>query len=338
MSDTMGKPPVLQLKSQKFREAREKDWRELAALVDRAEKGQLKKFTTEELLNLPLLYRSAISSLSMAQSISLDRNMVGFLQALCARAYVSVYGPQTRLSELVTGAFVGLAQSVRKLWAEFWLAFVCFFLGALGGWLMCAFDQSWYTALVGHAAQGRDLMSTPEQLRETLGRGESDDWLAVFSVYLMSNNTQVALLAFAVGVMGGVPTALLLIMNGMMLGAMLWLFFERGVGVEFAAWLSIHGTTEILAIVLAGAAGFYLARRLLFPGHLTRMAALAQAGKVAGTVMLGVMALLVLAGLIEGFGRQMITDTVWRFAIGGAFLLLWTLYLLLAGRTGRKAV
>lgn len=339
MSEAQNRPPVLQLKSQKFREAREKDWRALAALVDRAEKGKLKQFTTEELLNLPLLYRQAISSLSMAQSISLDRNMIGYLQALCARAYVSVYGPQARLTELVAGFFGDLARSVRKLWAEFWLAFVCFFLGALGGWLMCAFDQSWYTALVGHSAQGRDLMSTPEQLRATLGGAEKDDWLAVFSVYLMSNNTQVALLAFAVGVMGGVPTALLLIMNGMMLGAMLWLFFERGVGVEFAAWLSIHGTTEILAILLAGAAGFYLARRLLFPGHLTRMAALAQAGKVSGTLMLGVIFLLVLAGIIEGYGRQTITDTGWRFAIGGGLLLVWVAYFALAGRAfGRKAV
>jgi len=328
----------LQLKSQKFREAREKDWRALAALVDRAEKGQLKRFTTEELLNLPLLYRSAISSLSMAQSISLDRNMIGYLQALCARAYVSVYGPQARLTEILSGFFTGLAQALRRLWAEFWLAFVCFFLGAVGGWLMCAHDSSWYTALVGHSAQGRDLMASPEQLRATLGGAEKNDWLAVFSVYLMSNNTQVALMAFAVGVMGGVPTGLLLIMNGMMLGAMLWLFVERGVGVEFAAWLSIHGTTEILAILMAGAAGFYLARRLLFPGALTRKAALAQAGKVAGTVMLGVMMLLVLAGIIEGYGRQTITGTGWRFAIGGTLLVVWVLYFTLAGRPRRKEV
>lgn len=331
----MSDKPALQLKSQKFRETRQKDWQALAELVDKAEKGRLRSFSTEELLNLPLLYRSAISSLSMAQSISLDRNLIGYLQALCARAYVSVYGPQARIGEVLAGFFLGFARNVRKLWAEFWLAFVCLVLGVAGGWLLCAYDPSWYSALVGGSAQGRDLGSTPEQLRRTLGGAETNDFLAVFSVYLMSNNTRVALLAFAVGVMGGVPTALLLLFNGMMLGAMLWLFFSRGVGTEFAAWLSIHGTTELLAVIIAGAAGFYLGRRLLFPGRLTRKAALAEAGKVTGLMMLGVMLMLVIAGLLEGIARQSITDMGWRFAIGGGCLVAWAVYFALAGRTRR---
>ncbi|MEM9966415.1 MAG: hypothetical protein AAGC58_13830, partial [Asticcacaulis sp.] len=67
--------------------------------------------------------------------------------------------------------------------------------------------------------------------------------------------------------------------------------------------------------------------------------ALAQAGKVSGTLMLGVIFLLVLAGIIEGYGRQTITDTGWRFAIGGGLLLVWASYFWLAGRaSGRKAV
>ncbi|ESQ79101.1 stage II sporulation protein M [Asticcacaulis sp. YBE204] len=333
MSDT----PPLQLKSQKFRETREKEWRALARQVDRAEKGQVGSFTTEELLELPVLYRATVSSLSMAQSISLDRNLITYLQALCGRAYVYMYGAHARPWQVVKGFFLrSLPQSFRTLGIEMWLSFACFFLGALGGWLMCAFDPSWYNALLGQSAQGRDTSATTEDLRKTLG-GDGDTPLAVFSAFLMSNNTRVTLLAFAVGVIGGVPTAFLMIYNGMMLGAMMWLFTTKGLGIDFAAWLSIHGTTEIMAIIIGGGAGFHLARRLMFPGHLTRKAALASAGRTAGTVMLGAMLMLIIAGLIEGIGRQTITDTVLRYAFGGTMLVGWLVYYLGLGRDRKGA-
>jgi uncharacterized membrane protein SpoIIM required for sporulation len=324
----MSEPNVpLQLKSQKFRDAREKDWRALARAVDRAESGKINQFTTDELLNLPVLYRSTVSSLSMAQSISLDKNLITYLQSLTARAYVFIYGPQARARELFAGFFGRTwPQAYRGIGPELFLSCLCFFLGALGGWLMCAHDPSWYNALVGDMAQGRNLQASPEDLKATLAGAEKGDALAVFSVYLMSNNTRVTLLAFAVGIIGGLPTAFILLMNGMLLGAMVWLFFEKGVGVEFLAWLSIHGTTEILAIIIGGAAGFHLARKLIFPGHLTRQASLAEGGRRAGTVMLGAMLMLVIAGLLEGIGRQTITETWARFAVGGIMLAFWMLY------------
>nr|WP_303657425.1 stage II sporulation protein M [Asticcacaulis aquaticus] len=217
-----------------------------------------------------------------------------------------------------------------------WLSFACFFLGAVGGWLMCAFDPSWYNALVGHSAQGRDTSATAEDLRKTLGGAEKEQ-LGTFSVYLMSNNTRVTLMAFAVGVIGGVPTAFVLLYNGMMLGAMMWLFASKGLGFDFAAWLSIHGTTEMLAIIIGGGAGFHLARRLMFPGHLTRKAALSTAGRTAGTVMLGAMLMLIIAGVIEGVGRQTITDMGLRFAFGGVMLVWWLTYYGLFGRDRKGA-
>lgn len=329
--------PALRLKSRQFRESREKDWRALAQTIERAEKGQLKRFSTDELLNLPVLYRSAVSSLSMAQSISLDRNLVTYLQSLCARAYVFIYGPQARLGRVMSDFFLkALPQSFRNLWAELCLSLLCIVVGGIGGWMMCALDPSWYNALLGGSAQGRDVSSTADELRKTLGGNEEEAPLAVFSVFLMSNNIGVSLLAFAVGVIGGVPTAFVLIINGMMLGAMLWLFFEKGLGPDFVAWLSIHGTTEFLAIVISGAAGFYLARRLMFPGHLTRKAAMAEGGRTAGTLVLAAMLLLVVAGLLEGIGRQTITDLWGRLAIGIAMLTIWLSYFCLTGRKRPK--
>ncbi len=328
----------LRLKSQKFREARQGDWKALNTALDKAEKKGLSGFGIDELLNLPVLYRSAMSSLSMAQSISLDRNLITYLQAQCVRAYVYIYGPQTRFKDVLADFFVkGWPGSVRKLWQEIALAFAITFAGALIGWLMCAHDPSWYTVFVPpDQAQGRDTDATIKDLRETLGGNVEKQPLTPFAVFLMTHNTQVAILAFATGAFFGLPTLGLLLSTGITMGAMLWLFSSKGLGLEFAAWLSIHGTTEISAIIIAGGCGFHIARKLMFPEDQTRMHSLAQAGRLTGTVMIGVAAMLTIAGCLEGIGRQTLTNPLIRIAIGVAMLTLWCVYFTLTGRGKRE--
>ncbi len=329
-------PPPLRLKSQKFREARQGDWRALNAALDRADRQGMGGFSVEEILNLPLLYRSAMSSLSMAQSISLDRNMVTYLQALCARAYVTVYGPQARIKDILSGFFArDWPKSVRRLWPEIAVAFVIFLVGLAAGWVICAHDSSWYGNFVGGMSEGRTPSASAEALRKTLGHSTKDAMLSPFAVFLMTHNTQVAIMAFAFGVVFGLPTFALTLYTGLQMGAMLWLFSSKGLGVDFAAWLSIHGTTEISAFIISSACGFNIARRLMFPGDLSRRAALAEAGKLTGTAMIGVALMLTVAGCLEGIGRQTITEPVFRFAIGGVMFTLWMTFYLFVGR-GRK--
>lgn len=338
MADQSPSPrPALQLKSQKFREAREDDWRALNSALDRAERQGLGGFSIDELLSLPVLYRQAMSSLSMATSISLDRNMISYLQSLSARAYVYIYGPHSRLKD-VLAEFFGRSwpRSVRALTVELWLAFVAMTAGILIGWVMCAGDMSWYDIFVpASQADGRDLSASAQSLRETLGAGPKDAALSPFAVFLMTHNTQVSIMAFALGAIFGLPTLMVLVQNGISLGAMLWLFARKGLGFEFGAWLTIHGTTELFAIVIAGACGFHIGRRLMFPGEATRMAALSQAGRLTGTVMIGVALMLTVAGCLEGIGRQTITDSFARIAIGALMLILWLAYFLFVGRKVR---
>ena len=331
-------PPPLRLKSQKFREARQGDWRALNAALDRADRKGLSGFSVEDILNLPVLYRSAMSSLSMAQSISLDRNMVTYLQALCARAYVTIYGPQTRIKDVLSGFFANdWPKGVRKLWQEIALSLAILIVGLIAGWMICAHDSSWYTNFVGGMSEGRTPTATAETLRKTLGHSGKDAMLSPFAVFLMTHNTGVAISAFAFGIVFGIPTFGLMLYTGLQMGAMLWLFASKGLGVEFAAWLSIHGTTEITAFTIAGACGFHIARRLMFPGDLSRRAALAEAGKLTGTVMIGVALMLTVAGCLEGIGRQTITEPAFRFAIGGAMLTLWLSFFTLVGRKAARA-
>lgn len=326
--------PPLRLKSQKFREARQGDWRALNAALDRVDRQGLGGFSVEEILNLPLLYRSAMSSLSMAQSISLDRNMVTYLQALCARAYVTVYGPQTRIKDILSGFFArDWPRGVRRLWPEIAMSIVIFLVGIVAGWMICAHDSSWYANFVGGMSEGRTPSASAEVLRKTLEHSPKDAMLSPFAVFLMTHNTGVAISAFAFGIVFGIPTFALTLYTGLQMGAMLWLFASKGLGIEFAAWLSIHGTTEMSAFIIAGACGFHIARRMMFPGDLSRRAALASAGKLTGTAMIGVALMLTVAGCLEGIGRQTITEPALRFAIGGVMLTLWLLFYIFVGRS-----
>src|SRR5690606_2659478 len=133
-------------------------------------------------------------------------------------------------------------------------------------------------------------------------------------------------LCFALGFAFGVPTAMLIVHNGSMLGAFMALFEARGLGFEMGGWLIIHGSTELFAIVLAGAAGFRIGWSVVFPGEMTRLAAAARAGRSAAIVMGGVVVMLLVAGLIEGFGRQLVTGDATRYAVGVAMLTLWLGY------------
>src|ERR1700761_7678793 len=93
----------LQLKSHRFRAEREADWRRLETLLGRVEKGGARRLSRDELLEMPVLYRQALSSLSVARAISLDQGLIHYLESLCTRAYFFVYGTRSRPLERLAG-------------------------------------------------------------------------------------------------------------------------------------------------------------------------------------------------------------------------------------------
>ena len=69
--------------------------------------------------------------------------------------------------------------------------------------------------------------------------------------------------------------------EGGMLGAMVAVFAAKGLGPNFLAWLAIHGTTELFAVMIAGAAGMRIGTAIAFPGGQERMEAVVAAGRTA---------------------------------------------------------
>ncbi|MGZ8998095.1 MAG: stage II sporulation protein M [Allosphingosinicella sp.] len=314
--------------SRRFRSEREGQWRELEGLLLRAERKSVRALSDDELLALPILYRAALSSLSVARETSLDLELITYLEDLCTRAYFFVYGVRTSAGSRLAVFFAhDWPNSVRGLWRETLLALALTSIGILAGYLLVTSDPGWYGSFVpAELAGGRDFDANSEFLRSTLYHSEGPSGLSAFATFLFTHNSQVAMLCFALGFAFGVPTAMLLVQNGAMLGAILALYVSRGLGFELGGWLIIHGSTEFFAIIIAGAAGFRIGWSVVFPGERSRMTAAADSGRSAAIAMTGVVVMLMIAGLLEGFGRQLITVDLLRYAIGASILLFWIAY------------
>ena len=316
------------LRSDRARLEREGDWQRLDAIVTAMEKGRLRKVSDEDLLALPGLYRTVASSLSIARETSLDAATLAYLDALVQRAWFVVYGPRTSLWDWLRNFLGGgWSRAVRAIGPDVAVAFAVMVAGVVAGWLLVAHDPDWYFSLMSRAAaQERVPGASREVLHGTIFGNDGQSGMSVFAAQLFSNNARVSIMAFAFGFALGVPSLLLLVHNMAVLGAMLWLYNGAGLTTDFAGWIAVHGTTEIFAILLAGAAGLHIGRSLAFPGRRPVLQATAQAGRRAALVMAGVVLMLVVAALLEGFARQLVDETAGRFAIGGSMLLIWLGY------------
>lgn len=328
----------LELKSARFRAEREADWRRLDALLTRAESVGVARMRREELLEIPLLYRQALSSLSVARAISLDQNLIGYLEGLSTRGYFLVYGARGRLRDRLFRFFRrDWPAAVQSLWRETLVSFAISLAATVVAYVLVRRDPDWFYAFMDPGmASGRDPMATTASLRETLyDKPESlAQGLSFLAAFLFTHNAQIAIWAFALGFALCLPTAALMVLNGGALGAFIALFVSRGLGFEATGWLMIHGTTELFAIVLSGAAGFSIGWAVIFPGERSRVDAAAAAGRRAAMVMIGVVIMLFVAGLLEGFGRQLIQLDLARYAIAGSMLALWLAYFYWPRRRG----
>ena len=326
-------------KSVVFRREREATWRELEGLVLRAEKKGVGSLLAEELGRLPILYRATLSSLSVARSISLDQNLLVYIETLAARAYSCVYGPPRRFRETVGDfAAVRFPAAVRAARGPIAIAALFVLLGTLAGFLMTLADaERFYSFVSADYAQGRGPSSSTGELREVLydDHGGAGAALATFATFLFTNNAKIGMLSFALGFVAGVPVFLLLFTNGLILGAFAGLYHSRGLSLDLWGWLLPHGVTEIGALILCGGAGLVLAQSLVRPGRHTRLENLAASGRDAGVIVLGAVVMFCIAGGIEGVFRQLVQDVTSRYLVAITTAALWTAYFLLAGRSAR---
>ena len=316
------------LRSRRFRVEREADWRKLEELLERVTKGSAKDLSNEELVALPRVYRSTLSSLSVARATSLDQDMIAYLESLCTRSYFFLYGTRSTWGERIASFFLrDWPRAVSGVWRETLAAAMITIIAGLAAYFLTLSDPDWFYSFIPETLSGgRSPATSTEALRDTLYHDEGSAGLSVFATSLFAHNSSVAIFAFVLGFAFAVPTVLLLAYNGCILGAFVALFVSRGLGFELGGWLLIHGVTELFAIILAGAAGMRIGLMVAMPGSKSRLGAAAEAGRSGALVLGGVIVMLLIAGLLEGFGRQLITSDLTRYAIASATGVIWFLY------------
>lgn len=282
-----------------FVETRRPRWVELERLLDKSEVTGLSSLSVAEARQLCKLYRAASGDLLWVRSRSAAAEVSEYLNDLVGRAYALTYpGKRARISSVWHFVSRGFPETLRHE-ARVFLATVLLFAGGAGfGYVGMLVDRDAAPYLVPEEHLRLDPVKRAE--REAKGEVASADQQTAFASFLFTHNIQVAFLCFALGVTAGVGTAIMLFVNGLMLGSLAYVYASKGMAGWFWAWILPHGIPEITAICIAGAGGFVMARGLVAPKGLSRRDALRQEAGTAVKLLLGTLALFILAGCIEG--------------------------------------
>ncbi len=306
------------------------DWDELEALIKQARKS-LRQMTPDELSRLDVLYRRTTVHLSQVATRTTDAKLKSYLNGLAAAAHSLIYLPPR--TSMWTGAAKFLFEGFARLLARHWRYHGLSAVLLLGGGCL-AYFAAMHDPLAAYAllppGDIRLPGSTREQLLDVLrsGRETSGGGKFVFASFLFSHNLKVGIMAMGMGVLAAVPTTMLMIYNGMMLGAFTAIHHKAGIYAEFWAWILPHGVTEIGAIILCGGVGLLLGKAVISPGLTSRMESLRLAGIDAGLTCLGVGGMLVAAALIESYLRQSYLSANARLAFAAATVVFWTLFII----------
>lgn len=316
-------------------------WKNLETLLDSLESRPDRRLTAAEAQQLQELYAQTAADLNRVTHGALAPELRQYLERLVARAYAELYyAPPTR-SEVWQPRrwlriFRAFPEAFRRQSRYFAMAVLVTIAGCALGGLAVHYDPAAVDVLLpaGYLRNPGDRVHAEEQGQ--VRHGDSVQTEAVFSAELIKHNIQVALLTAALGVTFGIGTALLLFENGVLLGAVAVHYTQQGFGLFMSAWLLPHGVFEIPSILIAGQAGFYLARLLLRrrEGRDVRQSMREWLILIAGLAMM-----LVWAGIMEAFFSQHHAPVLpygFKIAFGIAELVLLTIYLLLIGQ--RKVV
>jgi uncharacterized membrane protein SpoIIM required for sporulation len=237
--------------------------------------------------------------LAYAQTFYPESDTTAYLNQLAGRQHQALYKNKPEEGGRF-GRFwaVELPQVVSRHRRELRWALLVFMLSVLVGALSAAYDDGFVRVVLGD-----------DYVNQTLENIRRGDPMAVYKqgpeapmfLQITFNNVRVALLTFALGITGGLGTTFLLFRNGLMLGAFQFFFFRQKVLLASLLSVWLHGTLEISSIVLAGGAGYVLARGLLFPGTYARRESLRLAARESLKLALGVVPVLCVAGFIESF-------------------------------------
>ncbi len=310
-------------------DSRKHNWNRLDALVHQVEASSVKSLTPSDLRALGLLYRQAAADLSAVRADRSSRSLEQYLNRLVGRAHNYVYSGQ-RISIASIWKFFahGYPRLLRRLSGYLLAAtLISILAGALGAIIVMVRPE------FGIMFLGADRVAALDHHKMW-----TDSVLSIkpeAASGIMTNNITVCFLTFAGGITAGLFTLYSLFNNGLMLGAIAVVCRQHHMALSLWSFVAAHGALELPSIMIAGAAGLRLGAGILFPGMLSRRAALALAGLESVQLLSGTIPLLIIAGTLEAFLSPTHAPIALKFSVGA---ILFTALILWLTEAGRKTV
>ncbi len=304
--------------------AHQAEWKRLDQLVKR--RRHLSGPQVDELVDL---YQRVSTHLSTVRSASTDSVLVGRLSALVARARSAVTGAHAPLrSEFVRFWTVSFPVVAYRAWRWWLTTGVLFFAVAVLIAVWIAVNP-----------EVRSALGTPDELDQLVNHDfasyYSEHPAASFALRVWTNNSWVAAQCIAFAVLLGIPIPAVLFQNAANLGVSAGLMADAGKLDILFGLLTPHGLLELTAVFLAGAAGMRLGWTVIAPGDRPRSQAMAEQGRAVVSVAVGLVAVLLISGLIEALVTPSGLPTAVRVGIG---VLAEALFLAYVIHFGRRAV
>jgi uncharacterized membrane protein SpoIIM required for sporulation len=308
-----------------FVAAHNAEWQRLEQLVNRG----TRKLRGAEIDELVELYQRAATHLSVVRSSSPEPALVGRLSSLVARGRAAVTGAHAPMwrdaARFLTVSFPATAYRMRRWW--------------LGSAVICNLVSLVIAIWVARNPQVQTSLLSPTDIRQLVDHEFANYYTehaaGAFAFQVWVNNAWVCAQALIFGILLGIPTIFVLWGNQLNLGLSAGLMFAHGKGAIFFGLILPHGLLELTAVYLASAAGLRLGWTVIDPGPRRRSQALAEEGRAAMSITLGLVGVLAVSGAIEGFVTGHVHVTWLRIAIG---VLAETAFLTYVVVLGRRAV
>lgn len=267
--------------------------------------------------------------LAYARTFYPGSKTVDYLNGLTTRLHLDIYRNRrekgSRFARFFARDLPGVMARHRPQLLYAFLLFACF--TAVGA-VSARYDEDFVRLILGDAYV--DMTRRNIEDGDPFRVYKDMDPLPMF-LRIALNNILVSLRVFVLGLLAGIGTVYGLFHNGIMLGAFEYMFFSRDLGGASVLVVFIHGTLEISAIIITGAAGLVLGKSMLFPGTHPRLASLMRGARDGLSILLGLMPVLLVAAFFEGYVTRHTGMPLWMslsILCGSLAFILWYFILL----------
>ncbi|GGS99596.1 hypothetical protein GCM10010156_67090 [Planobispora rosea] len=308
-----------------FVTAHQPTWDRLEQLVKRR-----RSLDGAEIDELVELYQRVATHLSIVRSSSRDPLLVGRLSSLVARARSAVTGAHApawrEFVRFWTVSFPVVAYRAWRWWLGATLASTAVAV-AMGAWLVSS-------------PEAQAAVGTPEEIRQLVEHDFADYYsenpAGSFAAQVWVNNAWVAAQAIASAILLGLPILYILLLNAVNVGVTGGVMVAAGKGDVFFGLITPHGLLELTAVFLAAGAGLRLGWAAIDPGPRPRGQVLAEQGRAIVSVALGLVAVLLVSGLIEALVTPSPLPTWARIGIGVVAEAVFIAYVVYFGRRAAR--